>query len=289
MDISVPETLNRKGIEIFCCYAYEDQQWLLKLRTHLAPLQREGLITLWDDTDINPGDEWRKEISRHLETAQIILLLVSPNFIASDYCYKVEVPRAMEQHERGEARVIPIILHSVSWKKAPFGKLQALPAHARPVTSGYWHHPNEAFYSVVEGIRKVSGVRKLGDRVPPPAEQVPYPSRVQPQRHSYHLLHHCAWLSTVFIMLLWLFTSYQLGIKTNLYSSCLFRNNSYYAVIGAMDHVFCLSYSSGSVPQVDIKASKRGEAGLIAGYEMGNRPLNERVLLLLLGYTVNSS
>src|SRR5215471_21710359 len=112
-----------KSLHVFCCYARKDQQWLLELKTHLAPLQREGLITLWDDMDICPGDEWEKEIRGHLETAQIILLLVSPNFIASDYGYSIEMQQAMKQHEQGQARVIPIILHPVSWQKTPFGKL----------------------------------------------------------------------------------------------------------------------------------------------------------------------
>src|SRR5207237_2712073 len=90
---------------------------------------------------------------QHLNTARIILLLVSPDFIDSDYCYGVEMKRAMERHERGEARVIPVILRLVYWKKAPFGKLQALPTDAKPVTSPKWHSQDEAFFDVSEGIR----------------------------------------------------------------------------------------------------------------------------------------
>src|SRR5438045_5413886 len=114
-------------VEIFCCYAHKDEALLNKLKTHLTPLQREGLIDVWHDRNISAGTEWEREIGQHLNTARIILLLVSPDFIDSDYCYGVEMKRAMERHERGEARVIPVILRPVYWKKAPFGKLQALP------------------------------------------------------------------------------------------------------------------------------------------------------------------
>jgi len=172
MDTSRSESVNRKRIEVFCCYARRDQLWLLELRAHLAPLQREGLITLWDDMNINPGDEWEKEIHRRLVSAHIILLLVSPHFIASDYGYDVEMKQAMEQHECGRARVIPIILHPVSWKKTPFGKLQALPTHAKAITSDYWSHPNVAFYTIVEGIRKI--VEETSERRNPP-ETVSWP------------------------------------------------------------------------------------------------------------------
>lgn len=143
----------QKGVEVFCCYARKDQPLLLELKTHLTPLQREGLITLWADTDINAGIEWEEEIRRHLNSAQIILLLISPDFIASEYCYSVEMQRAIERHERGEAQVIPIILRPVDWQGMPFGKFQALPTNASPVTSGKWHHQDEAFYEVAKGIR----------------------------------------------------------------------------------------------------------------------------------------
>lgn len=140
---------------IFFCYAHEDKALLNKLKNHLKPLQREMLINVWDDFDINAGSEWEREISEHLNTAQIILLLVSSDFLASDYCYSTEMKRAMERHERGEARVIPIILRPAFWQTSPFGKLQALPANGKPVVSSSWNNWDEAFYDVAEGVRKV--------------------------------------------------------------------------------------------------------------------------------------
>lgn len=143
-----------KRAEIFCCYAREDQLLLLKLRKHLASLERGGLISVWHDTDISPGAEWEEEINKHLDTADIILLLVSPSFMASDYCYSREMKRAMERHEQGEVRVIPVILRPVLWQSAPFSKLQVLPTGAKPVTGTGWHNSDEAFFDIAEGIRK---------------------------------------------------------------------------------------------------------------------------------------
>jgi WD40 repeat protein len=149
-------------VKIFFCYAHEDEALLNKLKTHLRPLQRQGLIDVWHDSDISAGTEWQQEISKHLNEAQIILLLVSSDFVSSDYAYGIEMVRAIERHERGEARVIPIILRPVYWQKAPFGKLQALPKDANPVTSPSWHDQDEAFLSVTEGIRKA--VEELSSR-----------------------------------------------------------------------------------------------------------------------------
>ncbi len=141
-----------ESLEIFCCYARKDQSLLLNLRTHLASLEREGSLNIWQDTDISPGTEWEEEINKHLNTADIILLLISPDFMASEYCYSKEMERAMERHERGEARVIPILLRPVRWQAAPFGKLQALPDNAQPVTT--WRNRDKALLAVAQGIER---------------------------------------------------------------------------------------------------------------------------------------
>jgi hypothetical protein len=140
------------SVSIFFCYAHEDEALLKKLKAHLIPLQRQRVIDLWHDRDISAGTEWEQEISHHLNAAQIILLLVSPDFMASDYCYGIEMKRALERHQRGEARVIPIILRHVYWQGI-LGTLQALPTDAKTVKS--WLDPDEAFFEVTEGIRKV--------------------------------------------------------------------------------------------------------------------------------------
>lgn len=141
-------------VKIFFCYAHEDEALLHKLKSHLRPLQRQGLIDMWYDRDINAGREWEQEINEHLNTSQIILLMVSPDFMNSDYCYGTEMRRAIERDERREANIIPIILRPVYWQGAPFGKLQALPTDAKAIRSRYWRNLDEAFFSVVEGIHR---------------------------------------------------------------------------------------------------------------------------------------
>ncbi len=156
------------AVNIFFCYAHEDEDLLNKLKKHLWPLQRQGLIDVWHDHDISAGTEWEREISQHLNEAQIILLLVSPDFMYSEYCYGVEMKRAIERHQRGEARVIPVILHHVYWQGI-LGTLQALPTDAKPVRS--WSDVDEAFFDVAEGIRTV--VAQLSQKPVSPPEVLP--------------------------------------------------------------------------------------------------------------------
>jgi len=137
-------------IKIFFSYAHEDEDLRDELAKHLSILERQGVISAWHDRKIPAGSEWADEIDENLNIAQIILLLVSSDFNASDYCYGIEMERAIERHNAGEARVIPIILRDVVWKGAPFSKLQALPKGAKPVTS--WANQDEAFADVVRGI-----------------------------------------------------------------------------------------------------------------------------------------
>lgn len=142
----------QKPIEIFCSYAHEDETHLQKLETHLSILKRQGLIATWYDRQITAGTQWGQAIDTHLNSASVILLLISPDFFASDYCYGIEMTRALERHEAHEARVIPILLRPVDWKGAPFAHLQALPTNAKPVTT--WSNRDEAFADVAAGIRR---------------------------------------------------------------------------------------------------------------------------------------
>lgn len=141
-------------IEVFVSYAHKDKALLEKLEKHLLLLKRQGLIDTWYDRDISGGTEWAQEIDKHLNTAQIVLLLVSPDFLASDYCYGIEMERAVAQHERGEALVIPVILRPVDWQDSLFGKLQALPKNKKPVTT--WSNRDEAFHDIVTDILQVA-------------------------------------------------------------------------------------------------------------------------------------
>jgi hypothetical protein len=140
-------------VEVFFSYSHADDELRKELVKHLKLLQRQRLITQWHDREITAGEEWKSSIDQHLESAQVILLLISNDFMASDYCFAVEMGRALERHQEGTARVIPIILRPVDMKDAPFARLQALPRDAKPVTT--WTNRDEAFLDVATGIRKV--------------------------------------------------------------------------------------------------------------------------------------
>ncbi len=138
---------------MFYSYAHEDIELRDALDKHLATLRRSGWIQSWSDRDIRAGTEWKQEIDTHLRTADIILLLVSSDFLSSEYCYSLEMQEALRRHEAGEAVVIPIVLRPVDWHGTPFSSLQVLPAEGKPVTS--WSNRDEAFEQIAQGIRDV--------------------------------------------------------------------------------------------------------------------------------------
>jgi len=145
--------VTNENLGIFCCYAREDQPLLLRLRAHLTFLERRGSLHIWHDMDISPGTEWKEEINKRLNTAHIILLLISSDFMTSEYCTSHEMKRAMERHEAGEARVIPILLRPSIWQEAPFAKLQVLPNNAKAVTE--WRNRDKAWSTIAQGIEQV--------------------------------------------------------------------------------------------------------------------------------------
>src|SRR6185369_3387468 len=137
---------------VFFSYSHKDEALRDELEVHLAMLKREGVISAWHDRKILAGDELNGKIHARLNDAQVILLLVSPDFLASAYCYDVEVKRAMELHEEGRARVIPVILRPSDWQSsAPFSKLLAAPKDGKPITK--WPDRDEAWLDVVHQLR----------------------------------------------------------------------------------------------------------------------------------------
>ena len=142
------------AIEVFFSYSHKDDNLREELEKHLKVLQRQGAIKAWNDRRISAGSEWEKQIHLNLQRAQIILLLVSADFIASDYCLNIEVTQAMKRHKSGNAVVVPVILRPCDWESMPFGKLQAVPKDARPVTS--WENRDEAFANITAKIRKIA-------------------------------------------------------------------------------------------------------------------------------------
>lgn len=147
------------AVKILVCYARVDEPLVDRLKKLLEPLQQHDEIELYD-CEVEEGAHWKQVIDKHLNMSQIILLLVSPDFMVTDYPYSTEMSHALERHERGEALVIPIILRPVYWQKAPFAKLQILPTNGNYVTSPSWGSLDEALFDVSEGIRKA--IEKFG-------------------------------------------------------------------------------------------------------------------------------
>lgn len=140
-------------IKVFISYSHADDQYRAELQKHLALLQREGRVDVWHDHRIPAGGELETHISAELEAADVILLLVSADFLASDYCYSIELKRAMERHAARTAVVVPIILRPCDWHSAPFGRLKAQPTDGRPVVK--WPSHDEAYSEIAKALRSL--------------------------------------------------------------------------------------------------------------------------------------
>jgi hypothetical protein len=134
-------------------YSHKDEELRNQLEIHLAPLTRQGLIDSWHDRRIDAGNEFERDIDTNFLNADIILLLISPDFIASDYCYHIEMESSINRHNNGEAKVIPVILRQCHWQELPFGKLMATPKDGKPVTK--FTSLDDGFFEVVDAIKSV--------------------------------------------------------------------------------------------------------------------------------------
>jgi WD40 repeat protein len=142
-------------VNIFYSYAHEDERYRDQLENHLSLLRRQGIISEWHDRKIIPGMDWAGVIDDHLQNASIILLLISPDFLASEYCYGIEMQRTLERHKTGNTIAIPILLRAVDWKDAPFAHLQCLPRNGKPIRT--WRDRDAAFSEIAREIRLLIG------------------------------------------------------------------------------------------------------------------------------------
>jgi hypothetical protein len=140
-------------VKIFISYSHKDEALREDLEGQLAILKNLGKVRIWQDRAIKAGDEWNEKILNAIDSADIILLLVSPRFMASDFCFNKEMPRAMLRHEQRTARVIPIILAPCPWQQASFARLGVLPTDGKPVTD--WSNTDSALHNVAQGITRV--------------------------------------------------------------------------------------------------------------------------------------
>jgi len=142
-------------LTVFISYSHVDTELKDRLVKHLRPLERENLIKPWVDHSILAGDDWDRAITEKLNKADIVVLLVSIDFINSKYCYDIELERAIEREAKRETRIIPVILRSCLWKNSPLiGRFKALPTDGRAVSA--WPDIDEALTVVAEGIRETA-------------------------------------------------------------------------------------------------------------------------------------
>jgi hypothetical protein len=179
---------------LFISYSHkhEDEDLKERLCAHLAPLIDQGLIDDWHDRKMKPGDDFNKEISDKLEKADVILLLVSSDFLASPYIMKKEVPAAMRLHKKNQARVIPVILRHSDWREAPFGGLLATPKDGKPIKS--WPDADEAFLDVVRMIRTTLQQKELSKDPPASGESLPLPAENKAITSANIALFHTSFL-----------------------------------------------------------------------------------------------
>jgi hypothetical protein len=150
---SIADIAPKSPRRVFVSYSHKDKEFASQLSTSCAQLRRDGWIDLWSDAEILPGGNWRKEIYSALEQADLVLFLISPDFIQSDFCYGIEMRRALERHADGRARVIPIVIRATDTAGAPFAQLQMLPTDSKPITG--WTDRDSAWLDVARGLRRL--------------------------------------------------------------------------------------------------------------------------------------
>jgi TIR domain-containing protein len=139
---------------VFVSYARVDERYRKRLNVHLAPLVRAGLIDVWSDRTIAAGADWERDIQRELATADIVILLVTPNFVASEHCFERELPEAMRRHAEEGLRILPVLVKSVDLVNLPIGRFQGLPTDLRPISA--WRETDDAWLQVAAGVRRAA-------------------------------------------------------------------------------------------------------------------------------------
>jgi hypothetical protein len=148
----MPDESN-SGARIFISYAHEDEELKNELDKHLKALKRSSKVEVWSDRELIAGQEWDESIMAELHRANIILLLISVDFNASDFIWDKELAVAMERHKAGTARVVPVIMRKCDWDDMPYAALQALPRNATPITE--YPDRDSAYTEVAQGVEQL--------------------------------------------------------------------------------------------------------------------------------------
>jgi hypothetical protein len=168
-------TADNQTKNIFICYSHADEAVKNELIDHLSPLKRGGLVSHWHDRQITPGDDWDNKIKQQLNSADIIIPLVSSSFLASEYCIETELNIALRRHDNGEAKLIPVIVRPCDWQTMSFSKIQALPKDAKAISQ--WPDRDTALLDVVNGIKRIiliANASKIDNDAAPTQDKVRY-------------------------------------------------------------------------------------------------------------------
>lgn len=138
-------------LKLFISYSHADKDYLVNFTNYLANMKRQNEITAWTDRQITAGNEWRNVIDENLLDADIVIILVSPDFVNSEYCYDLEMGKAIERHRANSCRVIPIYIRVTDVKGSIIEEFQALPDDRKPINK--WSDTDEAWKNVIDGLR----------------------------------------------------------------------------------------------------------------------------------------
>ena len=139
-----------KKVKVFLSYTHVDEEFKNKLDVHFAPLKRNNKVETWNDRKLVPGTLFDTEIKKHLCEDDVIILLISADFINSDYCYEIEMKKAFERMQNNDAIVIPIILRPCLWQETPLADIQVLPKDGTPISK--YEDSDDAYYEIVKSI-----------------------------------------------------------------------------------------------------------------------------------------
>src|SRR6185295_13371991 len=139
------------AVKVFISYAHKDEMYKDQLVAHLSALKNLGIIQQWDDRQITVGQSWDHEINSAMNEAELILLLISSDFLASDYIVSKEISAALERSRRNETKLVPIIVRPCDFADTPLAQFQATPKNAKPIST--WSNQDEAFLDVLQHLK----------------------------------------------------------------------------------------------------------------------------------------
>ena len=151
-DVFITRSDVKPPLKVFISYSNRDKAYLQKLKTFLTPLMIEKNLILWYDNTLIPGEEWDKKIKYELMTADIILFLVSPDLLATEYIWKTEMKEALDRHEKGEARMVPVILRPCLWESSPLARYNVIPEKGKPLST--YSNQDKGWKIITEEIEK---------------------------------------------------------------------------------------------------------------------------------------